>query len=243
LSLVQLDGGGFRRAADANWEGFEMVALANDQPACAIQAAEANTEGLAMDDADLVRQVLRGRQVTAEGNLTHNAAARDAYALLVDRYTASVYAVCRACIGHGEDAHDLVQEALRRGLEDLDTLRCHERFGLWLRGIARNLFRDWCRGRERDREARERGREAQGENMDERAAPETPADERADVRAAVDRLPGKYREVIYLYYLAPEKYTYQQIAHMLGISVGTVHARIKRGRELLMEMLGSGAQD
>ncbi len=84
-----------------------------------------------MDDADLVKQVL-------EGNM-------GAYAELVRRYTPEIAALCRAHIHRADVVEDLVQETIRRGLDNLVNLSKPESFGAWLYTIARNLCLDWLK--------------------------------------------------------------------------------------------------
>lgn len=64
------------------------------------------------------------------------------------------------------------------------------------------------------------------------AAPQEPFGE---VLSAVDRLPQKYRTVIYLFYY--EGYTAPEIAKILGIPTATVHTRLARGRAKLKPYL------
>jgi RNA polymerase sigma-70 factor (ECF subfamily) len=59
--------------------------------------------------------------------------------------------------------------------------------------------------------------------------------ERAEVRAALDRLPRQYREVIVLRDL--EGFSYHQIATIIGCPAGTVMSRLGRAREKLRLLL------
>ena len=52
---------------------------------------------------------------------------------------------------------------------------------------------------------------------------------------AVDQLPSKMREVVYLYEF--EEYSYDEIAKKLNISIGTVKSRLFSAREILSEKL------
>ena len=55
------------------------------------------------------------------------------------------------------------------------------------------------------------------------------------VRAAVDGLPEEFRETVVLRDL--QGFSYQEIAAMLGVPIGTVRSRLARGRALLQKAL------
>ena len=65
--------------------------------------------------------------------------------------------------------------------------------------------------------------------------PRTEIDETA---LLLQKLPPKYRVVLYLHYY--EQYTTQEIAKLLQIPTGTVSTRLRRGREQLKTMLKEG---
>ena len=69
----------------------------------------------------------------------------------------------------------------------------------------------------------------------EREVPFLPSED-TGVLAAVQRLPVRYREAVYLYYY--EGYPAAEIGEILGISAATVHTRLARGREKLKRLLG-----
>jgi RNA polymerase sigma-70 factor (ECF subfamily) len=61
------------------------------------------------------------------------------------------------------------------------------------------------------------------------------------VSAALQALPEEYRVVCTMYFL--EDFSYQEIADMLGIPVGTVRSRLHRGRKMLQKRLWQLAVD
>jgi RNA polymerase sigma-70 factor (ECF subfamily) len=61
------------------------------------------------------------------------------------------------------------------------------------------------------------------------------------VSAALQELPEEYRTVCTMYFL--EDFSYQEIADMLGIPVGTVRSRLHRGRKMLQKRLWQLAVD
>jgi RNA polymerase sigma-70 factor (ECF subfamily) len=56
-----------------------------------------------------------------------------------------------------------------------------------------------------------------------------------DIAAALASLPDEFRMVCTMYFM--EDFSYQEIAEMLGIPVGTVRSRLHRGRKLLQMRL------
>jgi RNA polymerase sigma factor (sigma-70 family) len=57
----------------------------------------------------------------------------------------------------------------------------------------------------------------------------------ADLKVALDELPGPFRQAVWLRDV--EEFTYAEIAQMVGVPIGTVMSRISRGRRMLFERL------
>jgi RNA polymerase sigma factor (sigma-70 family) len=122
----------------------------------------------------------------------------------------------------------LSRESCRADFHQLDEL------GPWLRGIARNLFRNWDRSRRR-RNARVTL--FSGERLAEVAdSDDLPASEPLDaLREAIDRLPQPQREVVLMHYL--EETSVAQVAGLLAVSVKAVEGRLYQARLNLRRML------
>jgi RNA polymerase sigma-70 factor (ECF subfamily) len=60
----------------------------------------------------------------------------------------------------------------------------------------------------------------------------------ADLQAALDELPGAFRQAVWLRDV--EEFTYAEIAEMMSVPIGTVMSRISRGRRMLFEKLSTG---
>ena len=106
-----------------------------------------------------------------------------------------------------------------------------------LHNVARNRARDLGReGLIVDSDAVERAADALAG-----ATAETPETElvrrslRPELQAAIDALPGVFREAVWLRDV--EEFSYADIADMLGVPPGTVMSRISRGRRMLFDML------
>jgi RNA polymerase sigma-70 factor (ECF subfamily) len=140
------------------------------------------------------------------------------------------------------DAEELVAEAVAKAWASLDSLADPERFQGWILRILTNTFIGECRKRgtvsldEPDGEADEF-------SLFERLHQpfllwwSNPEQEflnkvlREDLQHALDALPEVFRVVVVLSEL--EGLSYQEIADMLEIPIGTVRSRRARGRSLL----------
>ncbi|UCE27703.1 MAG: sigma-70 family RNA polymerase sigma factor [Candidatus Coatesbacteria bacterium] len=164
----------------------------------------------------------------------------DAYAWLLDRYNAAIYTYCRRLV-RGEDARDLAQETFVKAFLSIGTFDETKRFAPWLYRIAHNLVIDYLRKKraptysltiEDDGEARE------FEFADRTLAPEELVS-RKEIReafnAALESLETEYKEVLVLRHV--EGFSYDEIAGILGLPLGTVKVRIHRGRQRLKQKL------
>lgn len=159
---------------------------------------------------------------------------REAFGLLVVRYSRSVRAICLARTGRHEDVDDLVQEAFLRAYRGLPRLEDPERFGAYLHRIAHNICVDRVRRAGRDPVASKDVDLAQvgdaGQVADIR-------EERLErMRRQVGRLPLALREAVLLFYF--EQKSMAEIAAMLEITEGAVNQRLHRARHQLRQALG-----
>jgi RNA polymerase sigma factor (sigma-70 family) len=130
----------------------------------------------------------------------------------------------------GDDAEDVVQEAVLRAFLSLSQLRDRDRFESWLCGIALNVAKMQLR-----RAATEaRVLAAAGSNLtyEER-------EPLADVRDAVALLPPPQRDAVLLHYI--EGLSCEEIATALGSTPGAVKARLHRARVDLRRRLAPHA--
>lgn len=150
---------------------------------------------------------------------------RSAYAGLVRAYSARIFAICLGILGQRQDAEDIAQQALLKGLTDIKQLRDSERFGPWIGRIAKNLCIDYIRRRK-----------PKTNNLVERAvASDSGAKEYPELQKALAKLPQEHRLALMLYYF--DGRSTRAIADILGISLGSVHSRISRARKHLRKSL------
>jgi RNA polymerase sigma factor (sigma-70 family) len=157
-----------------------------------------------------------------------------AFAELVARHGACVWAVCRRVLGQEQDAEDAFQAVFLILGRKAGAIRKRESVGSWLHGVAYRTAMKVRRAATR-RQARERN--AGG------AAPEPPPPDQAAARELqrlldeeVARLAEKYRTPFVLCCL--EGLTRGEAAQELGWSEGTVSSRLAQARALLQKRLG-----
>ena len=127
--------------------------------------------------------------------------------------------VAMSMLRNEKDCEDAMQTTILSAFEKLSTLKHEEYFRTWLMRILINTCNSMLRHRNRTTE------------LTEINAVSTPSDEEIEVRAAVESLPLKIRQVIILYY--SYQFTTKEISQILKIPKGTVMSRLDKGRNLL----------
>ncbi|HEY1567581.1 MAG TPA: sigma-70 family RNA polymerase sigma factor [Solirubrobacteraceae bacterium] len=156
------------------------------------------------------------------------------FRVLFDRYFAEVHRYLVNRLAEPAVAEELAAETFVRAFAARDRYRDRESgTRAWLFTIATNLLRDEARARGRrrsvlDRLARER------ETVD---APSLGADPELEI--ALEELPAHEREALLLFAWAD--LSYEEIAVVLGVRIGTVRSRIHRARTKLRARLEPGA--
>ncbi len=149
-----------------------------------------------------------------------------AFAALVEGNRARVETVVERMVG--EEAEDLVQEALLRAYLGLSQLRDPARFGAWLCGIAVNLAK--MRLRRRALEVRLSLEPTSDGGFEERELLQL-------VRNAVDVLPPGQRDAVLMHYI--DGLSCEEVALLLGSSPGAIRVRLHRARQRLREQLAT----
>lgn len=149
----------------------------------------------------------------------------------VDEFVQKYYGDLLRYAGHHcqtrEEAEDLVQETFLRFFENLDGYRHVGKAKNYLYTIAGNLCRD----------AWKKKREVLFDSLPETGEDSmTEVEENFILKEALDKLPEEFREVLILHYFEDLKLA--EIHQILQISLPLVKYRIKRGKELLKELLG-----
>lgn len=168
-----------------------------------------------LTDAELVDAVLNGE--------------KQAFAVLVKRYERPVRAVALDVLGDYHFATDVSQDAFVRAYEHLAGLRKPEAFGPWLMKITRTCALDSSR-----RKPKETRLEAQIAAMIENPHGQL-AEDKQRLLAAVVKLPTSEKQVVMLRYFGDN--SVNDVAKMLGRSVGTVTKQLSRAHKRLRSIL------
>ena len=174
---------------------------------------------------------------------------QSAFDEMVSRYWDRIYAMVNQLLRNSQDAEEVTQDAFIRAHRGLVNFRGDSAFSTWLYQIATNLARNrywyWWR-RKRDKSV-SFDAPVSADNSTTLAdlipaEVETPDDitvtqEFIDrIAQGMEKLSAKHREILTLRNI--KNLSNEEIADILGISVGTVKSRIARARESLRSKLG-----
>ena len=187
------------------------------------------------DDRDLIERSRRGEVA--------------AFDLLVHRYEKQVYNTAYRLTGSYDDASDIAQEAFVRAWSNLRSFRGDAAFSTWIFRIVTNIFLD---ERKRARSRPHRSLEdvmALDENVVTRQFEDTgpsPQDriethERQELmERAIAGLPEAQRVMVVLYHTQGR--SYEEIAEIMKLPMGTVKSRLNRARLALKSRLAPVAE-
>ncbi len=159
---------------------------------------------------------------------------------IVERHSDRVYRLAYRLTGNRPDAEDLTQEVFVRVFRSLSTYTPGT-FEGWLHRITTNLFLDQARRKQRIRF------DALSDERADKLSSTSPPPELAytdrtfddDIERALATLPPDFRVAVVL--CDVEGLTYEEIADVLGLKLGTVRSRIHRGRGMLRKALAHRA--
>ena len=165
------------------------------------------------------------------------------YQRLMDKYHDAIFNFIFRMIREREQVEDLTQEAFIKAFASLNSFNDEYAFSTWLYKIATNNSIDYIRKKKLqmfsiDKPIESKDSDFTFELPDDsyEADRELISDQRAVMlNTAIDQLPEKYRLVIRLRHV--EERSYEEIAKMLKLPIGTVKAHIFRARELLYKQL------
>ncbi len=154
---------------------------------------------------------------------------------LIESLLPELRAYSRFITAGGDDAEDLVQDAIERALRAPERPTVLASFRPWMFRVIRNLHYDELRKRRVRREYSDSLARLS------RDAPQT-EDHARDVliRRAFDKLTPEYREVLFLVDILGMRYA--EAAEVMDVPIGTVMSRVSRARRALLNLVeGSGS--
>ncbi|HXT51207.1 MAG TPA: sigma-70 family RNA polymerase sigma factor [Thermoanaerobaculia bacterium] len=182
-------------------------------------------------DEELVARVLAGDQ--------------GSFGTLVERYQDRLVSFLYRMLRDLDTAHDLSQEVFLRVYQALDRFDPQFKFSTWTFRVAHNLGVDELR-RRKVRWVPLQRQDAEDESPWERELPSAGPSPYQDLRneqrgeaiqEAIDTLPGDYRELIVMRHYA--ELSYEEIAQLKRMPLGTVKNKLFRGRQMLKERLAA----
>ena len=167
----------------------------------------------------------------------------NAFEKLVLEYEKSVYAITQRMTGNAEDAADMTQETFIKAYNSLSSFRGDSKFSVWLYRIATNVCLDFLRSRSRKPTVSLSVEDDDGEEVELDIADESQSPERLlergltrdAVRRGLNARSPEYRQILLLREI--QGLSYEEIADVLTLEVGTVKSRIFRARKRLCAFL------
>jgi RNA polymerase sigma-70 factor (ECF subfamily) len=171
------------------------------------------------DDADqqVIQRVLAGH--------------RDAFRILISRYSDPLYRHALCMTGSPDVAEDILQVSFIKAYQHLAEVR--GRFDAWVFRIVANGCKDWLKNIRRSHLSYE-----EDDQPSQYATPDEDLD-RTELRTDLDRalamLPASLREAFVMKHV--EGRSYEEMADLLGTTVGALKMRVHRAREALQALL------
>ena len=170
----------------------------------------------------------------------------DAFEQLLLEHQKNVYNLCYRMAGNPDDAMDLSQETFLRAWRCLDQYQFASAFSTWLYRLCSNICIDFLRRRRRQQTVPLTFEDADGEEQtyavpDVQPLPEEQVElklTRETLAAAMAQLLPEHRAVLQLRVV--NEMSYEQIADVLDIQIGTVKSRLSRARNQLKKILERG---
>lgn len=170
----------------------------------------------------------------------------DCYDVLVDRYKTRLFNYLFRLTGNRDEAEEFAQEAFVKAFIHAEKYKTIAKFSTWLYTIATNLVRNRIRSKSRAPQLISLWQRAFGDGDDERvidipdvqrSQDETINDrELSDIIGdAIQRIPEKYRTSFVLREM--NEMSYEEIAAVTGLKLGTVRSRINRARNHFRQLV------
>lgn len=163
----------------------------------------------------------------------------EAFERLVRTYENKIYHLALRMCGSADEAADIAQEAFLAAWRGLPSFRGEANFATWLYRLTSNAAIDYLRRQKKQRGDLSLDDEELGLDAVDTAPGPQDAAEGAELRSAVSeglrRLGEDHRQVLVLREI--QGLSYEEIAEVLALDLGTVKSRISRARSALRKIL------
>ncbi len=185
------------------------AAVKTTVPAALVEPIEA--------DQEIISRVLAGH--------------RDAFGILIQRYSDPLYRHALGMTGSPDVAEDILQTSFIKAYHHISEVR--GRFDAWVFRIVANGCKDWLKNIRRTHLSYE-----EDDQPTTYATPEEELDRselRMDLDGALSQLPASLREAFIMKHV--EGRSYEEMADLLATTVGALKMRVHRAREALQALL------
>ena len=164
-----------------------------------------------------------------------------AFEFLYQLHSRRVYALCLRMVGNPADAEDLMQEAFLQLFRKIGTFRGESAFSTWLHRMTVNVVLMRLRKKSLPTDSLEETLEPDAENTGPKrdvGAPDlrlSGAVDRVNLERSIEKLPPGYRTVFVLHDV--QGYEHNEIAGIMGCSVGNSKSQLHKARTRLRELL------
>lgn len=164
-----------------------------------------------------------------------------AFEVLVQRYKNPLTNFVYRFLGDYEACNDVVQETMIRFYRNKDSYKSIAKFSTWIYTIATNLAKTEYQRRRRRQIFSISSHRDENDNFeipDESKRPDVIVDSTIKekiIQKALLKVSSAYREAVLLRDI--QELSYEEIAEIMGIEVGTVKSKINRGRMQLQKLL------
>ena len=174
----------------------------------------------------------------------------EAFEKLISQYEKKIYALCLHLLKDPEEAYDAAQEVCIKVWRQLEGFEGQAKFSTWLYRIGTNQCLDIIRKnkkRSKDISLFQKDEGSEEEWMIEGPHEEEGVAETVEkkalqevVKLGISELKEDYQVIITLRDI--EEHSYEEIADVLELSLGTVKSRLARARQALKKILGQNKE-
>jgi RNA polymerase sigma-70 factor, ECF subfamily len=170
-----------------------------------------------------------------------------AFDFLYQLHSRRVYALCLRMVNNPADAEDLMQEAFLQLFRKIGTFRGESAFSTWLHRMTVNVVLMRLRKKSLPTDSLEETLDPEQENSSPKrdvGAPDlrlSGAVDRVNLERSIEQLPPGYRTVFVLHDV--QGYEHNEIADIMGCSVGNSKSQLHKARTRLRELLQEEIRD
>ncbi len=166
----------------------------------------------------------------------------EAYEILVKRFKDPLMNYVYRFVGNKDVSSDIVQDTMIKFYLNKDSYKSFAKFSTWIYTIAGNLARNELKRRKRRKifSLNNNNDDEQNIQIEDKSflSPDRATDSAISheiIQKALQKVKPVYREVVVLRDV--QGLSYEEIAEVTGLSIGTVKSRINRGRKQLQKLL------